>query len=205
MMKSYSWAIRGNGRTILYLGCLKFHKRMLSQTAGIQVEVAADRAHSRGIPDTEFLLSGALSMRLQVHGAAKAALSAATAIARAGLAAGSPEPTELARKRPSMQLLPKLLELACCLRAAACLSIARSTAYDPTAAYFKVACGLMLLRSKMDDKKCAVTSLGPLLSPLCRLMLLPAEPQTQNTLFGYSVCAGDGLLLLLLTCMSCTL
>ena len=91
-------------------------------------------------------------MRLQVHGAAEAALSAATAIARAGLAAGSPEPTELARKRPSMQLLPKLLELACCLRAAACLSIARSTNYDPTAAYFKVACRLMLVRSKLDDK-----------------------------------------------------
>ncbi len=42
-----------------------------------------------------------------------------------------------------MQLLPRLLELAGCLRAAACLSIARSSAYGPTAACFKVACNNM--------------------------------------------------------------
>ena len=77
-------------------------------------------------------------MCLQVHGAAEAAWSAAAATARAGLGAGCPDPAELLRKRPSMQLLPKVLELACCLRAAACLSIARSTAYGPTAACFKV-------------------------------------------------------------------
>ncbi len=81
----------------------------------------------------------ALCMHLQVHGAAEAALSAATAIARAWLGAGCPEPAELAQERPSMQLLPRLLELAGCLRAAACLSIARSSAYGPTAASFKVA------------------------------------------------------------------
>ncbi len=77
-------------------------------------------------------------MCLQVHGAAEAAWSAAAATARAGIGAGCPDPAELLRKRPSMQLLPKVLELACCLRAAACLSIARSTAYGPTAACFKV-------------------------------------------------------------------
>ena len=77
-------------------------------------------------------------MCLQVHGAAEAAWSAAAATARAGLGAGCPDPAELLRKRPSMQLLPKVLELACCLRAAACLSIARSMAYGPTAACFKV-------------------------------------------------------------------
>ena len=118
-------------------------------------------------------------MHLQVHGAAKAALSAATAIARAGLAAGSPEPAELARKRPSMQLLPKLLELACCLRAAACLSIARSSAYKPTAAYFKVAYKIMLLKSKVDDKGmcCYMTGVSPL--PSVRLTL--SELHTQST------------------------
>ena len=82
----------------------------------------------------------ALCVHFQVHGAAEAALSAATAIARAWLGAGCPEPAELAQERPSMQLLPRLLELAGCLRAAACLSIARSSAYGPTAACFKVAC-----------------------------------------------------------------
>ena len=74
---------------------------------------------SGGFLDVGVLLPAALCIHLQVHGAAEAALSAATAIARAGLAAGCPEPAELARRRPSMQMLPKLLERAYCLRATA--------------------------------------------------------------------------------------
>ena len=45
-----------------------------------------------------------MHLHLQVHGAAEAALSAATAIARAWLGAGCPEPAELAQEQPRQQL-----------------------------------------------------------------------------------------------------
>ena len=84
------------------------------------------------------LWPAALHMCLQVHGAAETAWSAAAATTRAESAAGCPEPDELKRKLPSVQLLPQILELGRCLRAAARLSIARSLAYGPEAALFEV-------------------------------------------------------------------
>ena len=77
-------------------------------------------------------------VHLQIHGAAEAAREAAAATICAESAVRCPSRKDLERMRPSMQLLPKYLELGKSLRAAAYLSMARSSAYGTTAACFKV-------------------------------------------------------------------
>lgn len=77
-------------------------------------------------------------MHLQVHGTAEAACEAAAATVRTESAVGCPARKDLERMRPSMQLFSKVLELGKSLRAAACLSMARSLAYGSTAACFEV-------------------------------------------------------------------
>ena len=74
----------------------------------------------------------------QVHGAAEAALLAASATARAELATACMAPERLAQEGPSLQLPEDVLQLACRLAAVAAQSIARSSAYPEKAPGVKV-------------------------------------------------------------------
>ena len=83
------------------------------------------------------------------------ARAAAAAIARADLAAACPAPEKLAQEEPALQLSEDVLQLARRLAAVAEQSIARVSAYSPSAGSFEVR-----LRSLCSALYCSVPPAG---------------------------------------------